>query len=190
MKKTILILILTFPFFLSLSQEKEELSIFKNSKNWKREIIKFPIDWAPKLNISGFEELLFTPKWSDSKNDDFWSLIIGWKIDATSSLTIKDIEYNLKGYFDGLMKPNHWATKFPEPEVHLKRGKNGFSGKMTFFDGFHTGKTTTVNIQGSQQLFKNLKKSIISFRLPPKDYQHKIWKELKKIKLQKNIYYE
>lgn len=184
MKKLIGILLLIFPFFFGFAQEKEELSIFKNSKSWNREIIKFPIDWAPKLTITGFEELLFTPNWSDSNSDDFWSLMIGWKVDTATSLPLKDIEYNLKSYFDGLMKPNHWASKFPEPKVRLKREKNGFSGKMTFFDGFHTGKIITVNIKGSQQFFENSRKSIISFRLSPKEYQHKIWGILQKVKLE------
>ena len=187
MKKTTLFLILFFQFFLSFSQGKEGLSIFKNSENWKQEIIKFPIIWAPKLKVSGFEELLFTPKWSDSTNDDFWSLIIGWKISAISSLTIKNIEYNLKSYFDGLMKPNHWAVKFSEPEIHFKRDQNGFSGKMTFFDGFHTGKIITVNILVNQHFFKKSQKSIIIFRLSPKSFQHKVWKKLQKIKLESNV---
>mgnify|MGYP005990970167 CR=1 FL=1 len=185
--KKLLITFLLFSYTISgVSQKKENFKIFENSKNWKQEIIKFPIDWAPKLKLTGFEELLFSPKWKDSKSDEFWSLLIGWKVNTASSLPLKDIKYNLHSYFDGLMKPNHWTQKFPEPIVHLRKTKNGFYGTMTFFDGFHTGKAIIVNILGEQKFHKEYHKSIITFRLSPKNFQHKIWKNLTSIKIKKD----
>lgn len=175
--------------FSMVSQNKKELSIFINSQQWKTEVILFPIAWAPKLKVNGFEELLFTPNWSHPESDEFWSLVIGWKVDATTPLSIKEIQYNLASYFDGLMKPNHWASKFPEPKVYFKKQKNAktFRGKMTFFDGFHTGKITTVYIQGEQYYFKSHQKSIIVFRISPKNLKHRIWRQLKTITLKKTI---
>ena len=134
MKKVVVILLIFFHSSSIFSQTKEELEIFENSKNWKQEIIKFPIDWAPKLTITGFEELLFSPYWKDSNNDDFWSLLIGWKVNTASELSLKTIKPNIHSYFDGLMKPNHWAQKFPEPIIHLRKNTHGFYGTMTFFD--------------------------------------------------------
>lgn len=176
--KKVIFLIFFLHFFCCFSQEKKDLVIFENSKKWKNEIIKFPIEWAPNIKLNGFEELLFSPNWNDSKSNDFWSLVLGWKINSTQPLAINDIEYNLINYFDGLMKPNHWAEKFPEPIVKLKKNKNGFNGTMRFFDGFHTGKLITVNILGQQHFNRKLKKSIVVFRLSPKNYQHKIWESL------------
>lgn len=188
MKKTIFIYLLFFQFFSLFSQEKDSLFIFKNPKNWGREIIKFPIDWAPELKLKGFEELLFTPNWSDSKNDEFWSLIIGWKVEAETQLSLKEIENNFKGYFDGLMKPNHWATDFPNPEVRfVKHSDTNFSGKMKVFDGFHTGKVISINILGEQIFCKKLQKTIIVFRLSYKNTEHEVWKTLKEIKLKETF---
>lgn len=179
MEKVILIFVLFFQLTFSFCQQKEKLSIFKNTKNWKREIIKFPIDWAPDLKVVGFEELLFSPEWSTPKNNQFWSLVIGWKINAESFLTLKEIKYNLKNYFDGLMKPNHWAVSFPNPKIHLiSNSNNKFTGQMKFFDGFHTGKTVTVNILIEQYLCRKQHKAIIVFRVSPKSFQHNIWKDL------------
>ncbi|WP_299110146.1 hypothetical protein [uncultured Tenacibaculum sp.] len=186
MKKVFLTFILIFPLFLGFSQEKEDISIFKNTKNWKQEIIKFPVKWAPKLKLKGFEELLFTPHWSDSKHNEFWSLIMGWKIETSAPLKLKEIESGFKSYFDGLMIPNHWATKFPAPKVNLKKGDNGFIGTMVLFDGFHTGKLININIQGEQQFSKQHKKSIVTFRLSPKDFHHEVWKNLNEIQLKES----
>ncbi|KGL62588.1 hypothetical protein [Polaribacter sp. Hel1_85] len=171
-----------------LGQEKEDLSILKNTKNWKKEIIKFPIDWAPNLKLKGFEELLFSPKWSDKKSDQFWSLVISWSIEAKENLSKKQLEYNLKSYFDGLMKPNHWAKDFPDPEVSfIKNYDHTFNGKMTFFDGFYSGKIITVNIQVEQTFCENNNKTIIIFRLSPKEKRHKIWKTLNELELNEKL---
>ena len=41
--------------------------------NWRKEIIEFPLDFAPEINLSGYEEILFAPGWSDSDAEDFWT---------------------------------------------------------------------------------------------------------------------
>ena len=188
MKKIFLILC-CFNTALVLCQKAEEFTILDNTKNWANEIIKFPIDWAPDLKVIGFEELLFSPNWKDPKNEQFWSLIISWKIDSESSFSLKEINHNLKNYFDGLMKPNHWSTNFPEPKVTFSKINENkksfdFKGKMTFFDGFYTGKVITVNILGEQYFCKKENKVILIFRLSPKEYSHKNWRILKKFKLE------
>lgn len=165
------------------SQETQSFSILKNTKNWKKEIIKFPIDWAPDLKVTGFEELRFSPNWKDPKSEQFWSLVIAWKIDAKTSLTLKESENNLKSYFDGLMKPNYWSKNFPIPKVTFTKKINAnsqtnFTGEMTFFDGFYTGKVITVHIKGEQLFCEKHKKYIIVFRISPQNIQHKIWESL------------
>jgi len=186
MKKVFILIITLFQFTSALSQSKTAHLIFKNDHNWKQEVIEFPIDWAPKVQLQGFEEILFTPEWSNAGSQEFWSLLIGWKVDANPELTLEEIRDNFFGYFDGLMKPNHWATEFPEPKVHFtKKDSQHFEGHMTFFDGFYTGKVITVNIQGSQQFRYDDKKSIITFCISPQEKNHPIWNQLKKIPLKK-----
>ncbi len=183
MKRLVLILLLLLQTLTVFSQKKESLQIFENTKNWNREIIQFPIEWAPKFKLTGFEELLFTPNWNKPKNQEYWSLIIGWKIDTEQLISLTQIESNFKGYFDGLMKPNHWSKEFPEPQVRFRKHKNDFVGTMTFFDGFHTGKVITVNIRGNQKFEKLLKKSIIQFQISPQEFDHPIWNSLNEIKV-------
>lgn len=185
MKKLTTTFILLFLLLSSFAQQKQDSVIFENAKNWKREIIKFPVDWAPNVKLNGFEELLFAPNWSNPKSNEFWSLVIGWKINSVIPLNLKEIESNLYGYFDGLMKPNHWSKEFPAPKIVLKKEHDDFLGTMTFFDGFHTGKAIKINIVGEQQFNEKSKKSIIIFRCSPKEYKNVIWNTLKEISLQK-----
>lgn len=157
--------------------------ILQSKDGWGKEIIVFPIDWAPKMNVKGYEDLRFAPAWSKPDHEQFWSLIMGWKINTTKELSLKTLHSNLEGYFDGLMIPNHWAQDFPKPTLEFftyTKTEQGtkFKGKMTIFDGFHTGKTITLNILGAQKLCETTGKSVITFRFSPKEFSHQVWKEL------------
>ncbi|MEX0272802.1 MAG: hypothetical protein AB3N16_00315 [Flavobacteriaceae bacterium] len=167
-------------------QDLTEPSILSASDDWGKEIIKFPIEWAPKLTLKGFEELRFAPFWSDPKSDQFWSLVMAWKVKASGKLTTKAIEDNFEAYFDGLMIPNHWATTFPKPSVVLVQNPernvpHSLIGKLKLFDGFHTGQRITLNVQVEQHFCDTTHTSNIIFRLSPKYFEHAIWDELNNI---------
>lgn len=174
---------LTF-FHPTMAQER---SILETDDTWGKEIIEFPIEWAPEMNVQGFEELRFAPEWNKPDSDQFWSLVIAWKVQAEKPLTLLEIEQNMEAYFSGLMKPNYWATTFSEPNVlFLTTGVSAkgtsFKGKMKFFDGLHTGKLVAVNVDGDQFYDASLKSSMVVFYISPKNLGHPIWKDLKTIK--------
>lgn len=157
-----------------------------SENDWRKEIIKFPIEWAPNVKLEGFEELRFSPFWSNPESDQFWSLVMAWEVDSSVELTVEEVEDNFEAYFDGLMKPNHWATTFPRPAVIFisnpeKDDTHSLIGKMKFFDGFHTGKVITQNIKVEQHFQVALNKTILIFRISPKNFDHKIWNELSNI---------
>lgn len=186
--KNALFIITLFCSIFTFGQKIEDISLIKADSTWGKEIIKFPIEWAPNLKVKGFEELLFSPKWSDPKSDQFWSLVIAWNIETETPLTLKEIENNFKGYFDGLMKPNHWATEFPNPAVNFtKKLNNNFNGKMTLFDGFHTGKIINLNIKAEHHFCEKTKKMILVFLISPKEFKNKIWKTLNEVQLKKDF---
>lgn len=117
-------------------------------------------------------------------------MVIAWNIETETPLTLKEIENNFKGYFDGLMKPNHWATEFPNSVVNFtKNPNNNFNGKMTLFDGFHTGKIINLKIKAEHHFCKKTKKMILFFRLSPKEFKNKIWKTLNEVQLKKDFCY-
>ncbi|WP_456438278.1 serine hydrolase [Psychroserpens sp.] len=155
---------------------------------WGKEIITFPIEWAPKMTVKGYEDLRFAPEWSKAKHKEFWSLVMAWKVVTTTEISLDELQVNLESYYDGLMTPNHWSEEFPKPKLKLfaltknETGTN-FKGKITIFDGFHTGKVITLNILGEQQLCEKTGNSIIIFKFSPKAYSEPIWKQLNKINL-------
>jgi hypothetical protein len=184
----------TYLLFLSMltlvtgmSQEMQEVSILEADASWGKEVIKFPVAWAPKMTMEGFEELRFAPGWSDITSEQFWTYILAWNIKTKNPLTPTEIETNLENYFDGLMKPNHWAISFPEPLVlfvknEKQRTRKYFIGKMKYFDGFHTGKVITTNIKAEQFFCNQTNRTIVIFRISPKELDHPVWDTLATIK--------
>lgn len=173
------------------AQDLKDLSIVAADSAWGKEIIKFPVAWAPKMTIEGFEELRFSPGWSKKEDDQFWTYVLSWNITSGSLLTTEEIEQNLEAYFDGLMKPNHWAQHFAEPVVHIVRASQsssviGYRGKMKYFDGFHTGKMITTNIMAEQVLCKETNRTLVIFRISPKNFEHPVWNDLHTVVLKKN----
>jgi len=151
---------------------------------YSHELFILSANWAPDVDLIGYEELRFSPSWSDAEREGFWSLVMAWEVNASDELTIKEIGKNFEAYFDGLMKPNHWATTFPSPVVVFipnpeKEENFSLIGKMKFFDGFHTGKIVTQNILVEQHFFKDLKKTVLIFRISPQSFEHVIWDSLK-----------
>lgn len=165
--------------------------LVKADSTWGKEIIKFPIDWAPKLSIQGYEELTFAPQWQNKNHENYWSLIMLWNIKTDKALPRYEIEYNLLHYFDYLMKPNHWAQEFPLPELNITDGSaqnsNAFNAQLSFFDGFYTGKVITTNITVSQKFYAETKKAIIVIKISPQPYSASIWKTLNALPIDYNL---
>jgi hypothetical protein len=175
-----------------ISAQEEDFSIVEVDSTWRQEILQFPIDWTPKMNVQGFEELRFAPHWPDKNHEEFWSLVMSWSIISDSEISPEDLKLNLEGYFDGLMKPNHWAKEFPEPNVTFfeftKTIKGtSFKGTMHFFDGFHSGELITTHILGSQVLCKTTGKTIIIFKFSPQEYGSPVWDQLNNINMKDHI---
>jgi len=181
-------------FFLSIvlqtaliAQNVQDKSILIADESYGKEIILLPVEWAPGMTIEGFEELRFTPGWDKSESPQFWSYVLSWDVMATDPLSQHELETNLEDYFDGLMKPNHWATEFAEPLVQLMQaapinGNAYYTGRMKYFDGFHTGKVMSTNIQATQHFCEEKQRTIIIFRISPKPYEHEVWNDLNAIK--------
>ncbi len=94
--------------------------LLKAPETWGKEIIVFPIDWAPKMTVKGYEELRFAPEWSKAKHNNFWTLVMAWKVNTTAEISLDELHVNLESYYDGLMTPNHWSQEFPEPKSEPK----------------------------------------------------------------------
>ena len=89
------LLILTLVSTHTLGQDLQELSILKADTIYRKEIIRLPIEWAPEMTLEGFEELRFSPGWSDSTSSGFWSYVLAWDVKSSAPLSSEGFFLNL-----------------------------------------------------------------------------------------------
>ncbi|MDX1463093.1 MAG: hypothetical protein R3359_08555 [Marinirhabdus sp.] len=173
-----------------IAQEKATPSLLRGPADWGQEIIPFPIDWAPGMDVAGYEELRFAPNWKNQQNEQFWTLAIAYKVEAQTPMSLARIQQNFEAYFNGLMHPNHWAQVFPDPVFQLVVDESimelSYRGKLKVFDGFHTGKMITLNVLANQTFCPKTKQTLVVFYVTPQAFDHAIWNSLKAITLTQN----
>jgi len=103
MKKILVLLLLYFVVGGPLIYGQENAGILKAPDTWQREIIPFPLSFAPTIDFAGFEDLRFSPGWSDPGSQEFWTYSFAWYIELDSAMTEKKLAHYFNLYYDGLM---------------------------------------------------------------------------------------
>jgi hypothetical protein len=187
MKNSILLLLL-FCTLSAVGQKSQELSILKSDSLWGKEIIQFPIDWAPGMTLKGFEDIRFAPQWDKQKSTEFWSLALAWKVESKKALTASEIINNMEAYFNGLMAPRDTTVVIPRAnflmlEKNSKTSQTTWTGKMKTYDDFHTKEMITLNLSVIQYFCKNTKTAQVIFRFSLHPFEHPIWESLNAIEV-------
>lgn len=194
MKKIILISILLCYSLNTFGQEHKEINLIKADSTWGKEIIKVPFWFAPKIDYQGYEDIRFAKGWEDINSSGFWTLVFAWDINLNTKPTTKFFEGNIKRYFDGLMKVvNENDTLIvPKTKVNLIENKTNsekttFTGTIETYDAFTTKKMIALNVTIESYYCEKIDKYVPFFRISPRSFNHKIWKELNRIYLSDNI---
>ncbi|MEE9408818.1 MAG: hypothetical protein V3V28_12170 [Polaribacter sp.] len=193
MKKIVLIIPLIYSVF-TFGQKNENVNLIQADSTWGKEIIKVPFWFAPKIDYKGFEDIRFAKGWEDIESDGFWVLAFAWDINLKTKPSAKFFEENLKLYYDGLMKVVNEDEKIIIPKTEAlfaestsKKGVTYFTGIVKTFDAFTTKKTINLYVTVESNYCEKTKKYIPLFRFSPKEFIHKSWEDLNKVKLQNNL---
>ena len=162
---------------------------------WGKEDFKFPLGFAREIEYTGIEEAYFPKGWKLVDSDDFWSYAFVWKIDHDTRLTEKELERDLKMYFDGLMDMKRNGSKeagiLTSTTLVVEKGSfsdvSFYLGKIKTFDRFTTNKPMTLHVSIEQSHCEETEKAIIFFRFSPKEFDHRIWKKLNTLKLSTTV---
>ena len=194
MKNSILIISMLLCSYFVLSQDKGEEYILKADTTWSKEIIPFPIHFAPEIEWKGYEDAQFMSGWGKQDSPEFWSYIFAWNIEESIQLTKSELESSLQFYFDGLMEVvNKDKDKvLPPTNVVLQSGDPSskdlhYIGKINVYDSFRTKKMITLNTLVEIQRCANTEKTIIIFRFSLKDFEHYVWSKLKEVGLRGDV---
>lgn len=177
--------IVIFIFHGSHVKSQESVYSWPLPESWVKEIIPFPLKFAPELKYPGVEEIHFMPGWrGDTLQDQQWSYIFVWKLDSIFIPDTSQLKHDLIVYFNGLtrwvIQNSRSRLKFQPVSfisVYASSGTDNsdFTGRITFLDVFFTFRPVTLNfiiISGTQQ---GERTSTMFFLLSPKPFDHEIW---------------
>ncbi|MCK8481390.1 hypothetical protein [Psychroserpens algicola] len=185
--------LLSFTFLMvsvmSFGQDEASLGVLESDTTWLKEIIKFPIGFAPEINYTGYEDLRFAKQWRAIDHDDFWCYMFVWHVDGVQKPSAKDLEQQLKLYYDGLMKAVNKKKDFEVPETTVlvinAKGDatSDFIGKLKVYDSFNSEAIITLNVQVKLYHCITSNRTNIMFKLSPLDFDEAIWERFKDVKL-------
>ncbi|MEO6134646.1 MAG: hypothetical protein ABIP35_05805 [Ginsengibacter sp.] len=178
-----LILFLRLTLF-SFGQEKENLFILETDDSWKKELFHFPLSFAPDIHFTGIEDARFPKGWEDSLSNNFWSYVFAWEIENDMEPGKKELEENLKKYFDGLMGIKNTNVNFTKNQT--LNDTILFTGTISTIDAFFTKRQMTLNVTAKICHCTHQKRSIILFKFSPKEFDNKIWFILEEATIRKN----
>ncbi|WP_160114654.1 hypothetical protein [Aquimarina sp. AU474] len=159
--------------------------------NWRGEIIKFPLKFAPSLKYSGTEYVRFAPGWGTENAKDYFSYTFLWETNENPKLSTKKLESEMETYFDGLMSMIHEMSTESQKEINPSKAffekinDSIYIGKVITYDAFITKKDVTLNIIVNYEFCDLAKKHLAKFNLSPQSPDHSIWKKMDNIVIDK-----
>ena len=185
-KKTIICSLLLFCSTFIFGQ-KNEFNLIKLDSTWGKEALRFP---ARNMNYIGVGEVRFPPKgWIKPEHPNFWSYTYAWNINVSREIPEKELELNLVKYFNSLNNiemNDDTNSKYTLAKVNkIKKVGNAtfFKGSVKVFDRFATNKQITLNVKIESHYCKKEKRTLLLFKFSPKEFKHKTWEMLERVKL-------
>ncbi len=167
-----------------LKSKQGTVDLLVTDSTWIKEIFTFPIRFAKEIDHKGIEEAHFPKGWSSKESPNFWSYVFVWNVEGHRVNSVKELEADLKTYFDGLMGLPNTITQFTKKEN--SENKTNYVGKVSFFDNLRTKEDISLNVRVQKQYCKENNKSIIVFRFSPKGFNHEVWNTIEKVTLHAN----
>ncbi|WP_052158231.1 serine hydrolase domain-containing protein [Lacinutrix jangbogonensis] len=159
------------------------------TNNWGKELFAIPLHFAPDIELKGFEAARFPKGWNDTKSPNFWTYAFAWKVNIDKPLTQTQVEDYLIQYYNGLLSGVNKEKDLvlPKTTVEITQNKEGaFVGETTIYDTFVTRKPLVLHFNIKQTLCDKNGESILLFRVSPKKFNHKVWRDLMDISVLEN----
>lgn len=192
-KYIITVLLFCTSFSISCISQESKPELLHKPESWRFERMDFPLDFAPELKYSGFEELRFAPGMFDTLSHTYFTYLFAIIINDKSTFSFQELETFLLSYYKGLCyavaKSNKLSVDISKIKVKIEAVKaekesQNYNGQILFFDVFNDGREVVLNIELEiiNQIDQN--KLYIIALVSPQKRQAGIWNELKEIRTQ------
>lgn len=191
MRHLLFFLLLTISFITYGQEVKTEFDghkweapyLLPTPKEWTVERFLIPISFAPQIAYTGIEDIRFTPGWSKTKSEEYWSYAFLWYLDGTVTTDTATIEKNLNAYYTGLVAVNGKnipAEKVITVTTSFKTAANepgSYTGTVTMTD-YMQQTPITLNCKVHLRSCAGENKTFIFYELSPQPLSHKVWTSL------------
>ncbi len=160
---------------------------FPLPKNWTEEKIAFPIEFAPQINYTGFENLRFAPGWEFTTSAEHWSYAFLWWLNDKPNIDRDILINNLNTYYTGLVGRNVKIRHIPASKLvpvvtalqkttTQQDDLETYEGTVVITDYLDINyNPITLNIRIHK---KDCSHTAFIFQISPKPPQHNIWQQL------------
>jgi hypothetical protein len=186
MTHALLILLSLLYTTISYYQEMENPHLLVSDTTWTKEHFTFPISFAQEIDYEGVEEAVFSKGWGNVESQTFWTYAFAWSIKTDTPLNETDFQKNLELYFNGLLDIQTTAALFIKKEDSNTTSKN-YIGKIKLLETRYTNKPMILNVLAENYYCKKEMKTIVLFKLSPKEFEDGVWQQLKNITLKNPI---
>jgi hypothetical protein len=147
---------------------------------WRREVIRFPLEFAPDVADRGVEEIRFAPDFFAPEAPTFWSYAFVWLLDGAPSVDRSWLERALVIYFSGLAQAVGGEKYHFDPARYraaLETAPAGWQGTFEGYEPFVTGKPLTLHIEAQVKDCGGRRAVLLAASPQPPD--HEVWTRLR-----------
>ncbi len=187
MKPSILTLLLSTLAVLAVAQPAADTLILDAPDHWRRELLTFPLQFAPSIELTGVEDVRFAGGWSDADHPEFWTYAFAWHLRDDPRLDAAKIARILETYFDGLMEtvsgaPLNEAQK--TNAVFLRQeDAPAYYGRVRIYDAFFLQSPITLNVRVQTAYCRQQDRHLAYFRLSPAHFGEKVWEKFAEVRV-------
>ncbi|MEO1031533.1 MAG: hypothetical protein AAFX55_09015 [Bacteroidota bacterium] len=174
------------------AQDHKHLEILEADSTWTKELIKFPLSFAPSIDYAGYEDIRFAQNWKNPESSEFFAYVFVWNINLEKIPSVDQLERYMTSYYNGLMTVvnKNKDMAIPNSEVHFEKDISStelpvFKGQMKVYDAFFTKAIMALYAKVETFYCKDEDKYVLLFRIATKDFENAVWEKLNHVKLAK-----
>jgi len=180
-------LLLLVLWSIALNTAAQQPSLYQSApQDWRPEVIAFPLEFAPEIDLAGRAELRFSPGMFDPDSALYFTYTFLWWLDGKVVLDEQQLSDDMLHYFEGLylavsqqqQSTEGFSVQFKQNPDHKATDKTTYTGQAKWIDPFSTETAVLLNINVEKWYCQSNDKTAVFFRLSPNDYAHSSWKTM------------
>lgn len=159
-------------------------------ETWPKEVIPFPLTFAPTIPLEGIEELRFAPGMFKPDANDYFHYAFLWQLDGNPNLAKDTIQTYLRLYYNGLFVAASQSEKtaktaalknFTYAMEAIDAGRQ--KGTIMWEDPFNKDRPIQLYLETQSEYCERTNKTNMLFIIKPVESESKVWNSLRSLKL-------